>query len=65
MVRCGYGDYMETKSPLTQNQFNTAIASLRQLLLAIKDSESQDEQVELLAIVASAAHSLANKIAFK
>jgi hypothetical protein len=56
---------METKSPLTQTQFNTAIASLRQLLLAIKDSESQDEQVELLAIVASAAHSLANKIAFE
>lgn len=53
---------MNTTTPITKTQFNTAIVSMRELLQCVKSNESKTEQAELLRIIASAATTLAMKI---
>jgi hypothetical protein len=51
-----------SNSTLTKKDFNTAIVSLRYLLQCVKSNESEEEQAQLLRIIASAANTFALKI---
>ncbi len=64
VVICGYSVCMETNT-ITKTNFNTAIVSMRELLQCIKVSDSIEEQIEFLRIVANAANSVANKLEAK
>ena len=55
---------METNT-ITKTNFNTAIVSMRELLQCIKASDSIEEQIEFLRIVANAANSVANRLEAK
>lgn len=56
---------MNTTTPITKTQFNTAIVSMRELLQCVKYSETKEKQAEILRIIASAATTLAIKIESK
>ncbi|CAB4148857.1 hypothetical protein UFOVP526_29 [uncultured Caudovirales phage] len=56
---------MDTTTPITKTQFNTAVVSMRELLQCVKSNESKEEQIALLHIIATAATTLASKIESK